>query len=180
MRMRCDLAVTCLAQAWFRGRSCYVTPAPYSAARSRAASPASSGASSTAPSRWRTPPLPSLMSPPARNSKVRVQDFALVFKMRIVCACDVNYVRGEQLCCKLLSFAMNPMTGCMLLSLPDHTRHAPRVSGRTGKYFRFGLEERSSVESYDRDLQRDVWVRSARLTHSRSLASGDGDDLSLS
>ena len=53
-------------------------------------------------------------------------------------------------------------------------------SGRTGKYFRDGVEDRSSVESYDKDLQKDVWKRSCRLTNMRSFTSDNYDDISLS
>ena len=42
----------------------------------------------------------------------------------------------------------------------------------TGKYFEKGQEERSSVESYDVDLQKDVWKISERLTNMRQSMAG--------
>ena len=44
------------------------------------------------------------------------------------------------------------------------------TTGRTGKFFRDGVEDRSSVESYDKDLQKDIWKKSCRLTNMKSFA----------
>ena len=53
--------------------------------------------------------------------------------------------------------------------------------GKSGKFFRDGVEDRSSPESYDVDLQKDVWRKSCRLVNVRSMVTEDGfDDISLS
>ena len=54
------------------------------------------------------------------------------------------------------------------------------LTGKTGKFWRDGIEDRSSIESYDRDLQRDVWKLSCKLCSIRSsLEDDDFDDISL-
>ena len=59
--------------------------------------------------------------------------------------------------------------------------HFILYAGKTGKFFRDGVEDRSSPESYDVDLQNDVWKKSSRLVNIRSMETGDGfDDISLS
>ena len=53
-------------------------------------------------------------------------------------------------------------------------------AGETGKFYRDGLESRSSAESYDHDLRDVVWKTSCRLVHCHSGgASDDLDDVSL-
>jgi len=53
--------------------------------------------------------------------------------------------------------------------------------GRSGKFFRDGLAERSSIESYDSDLQKAVWRISCQLVNYRSnLVNDTLDDISLS
>jgi hypothetical protein len=55
------------------------------------------------------------------------------------------------------------------------------ISGETGKYYKNGVPDRSSIESYDVDLQRAVWKMSSKLVNFRaSLLGDDLDDISLS
>lgn len=55
------------------------------------------------------------------------------------------------------------------------------IVGRSGKFFRDGLEDRSSIESYDSDLQKAVWRISCQLVNFRSSLVNDTlDDISLS
>lgn len=50
----------------------------------------------------------------------------------------------------------------------------------TGKYYSRGKEERSSVESYDGELQEKVWSTSCRiLNYHSNIADADMDELSL-
>ena len=54
-------------------------------------------------------------------------------------------------------------------------------AGRSGKFLRDGLEDRSSIESYDGDLQKAVWRVSCHLVNFHSSLLNDGlDDISLS
>ncbi|KAK2183819.1 hypothetical protein NP493_295g05017 [Ridgeia piscesae] len=56
-----------------------------------------------------------------------------------------------------------------------------KFEGRSGKFFRDGLAERSSIESYDSDLQKAVWRISCQLVNYRSnLVNDTLDDISLS
>ncbi len=57
---------------------------------------------------------------------------------------------------------------------------APSIVGKSGKFYRGGVEDRSSVESYDRDLQKDVWTISANLVNINKFADEGFDDVSLS
>ncbi|ELU11117.1 hypothetical protein CAPTEDRAFT_5178 [Capitella teleta] len=53
--------------------------------------------------------------------------------------------------------------------------------GETGKFYKDGVPDRSSIESYDVDLQKSVWRMSSKLMNIRSSNLGDDlDDISLS
>jgi len=52
-----------------------------------------------------------------------------------------------------------------------------KFDGKSGKFWRDLVEDRSSIESYDPDLQRDVYKMSRKLVHLRPNAgAGDEDD----
>jgi hypothetical protein len=55
------------------------------------------------------------------------------------------------------------------------------LQGETGKFYCDGIEERSSVESYDTDLQKAVWSTSCRLVNNRigNVEEDIDDDVSL-
>ena len=50
------------------------------------------------------------------------------------------------------------------------------ILGKSGKFWRDLIEDRSSIESYDRDLQRDVWKLSRKLCNIRTPHAMDNDD----
>jgi NAD(P)-dependent dehydrogenase (short-subunit alcohol dehydrogenase family) len=52
-----------------------------------------------------------------------------------------------------------------------------KYDGETGKYYRDGVVERSSTESYDHDLQRAVWRTSCNLVH--CVGNDDTDEDSI-
>lgn len=54
-----------------------------------------------------------------------------------------------------------------------------KYEGETGKFYRDGIEDRSSTESYDRDLQKTVWSISQKLIRCGSSEVDDFDDVSL-
>jgi hypothetical protein len=59
-------------------------------------------------------------------------------------------------------------------------RRHQQLPGETGKFYSDGVEERSSVESYDCDLQKTVWRISGDLVHhSSGIVNEDLDDISV-
>jgi len=91
--------------------------------------------------------------------------------------------RGFQICC-----LHNVLRRCTKFTRT--ARHAARqvadiaisdrYAGRNGKYFVDGVDDRSSVESYDRDIQKEVWTMSCKLVGVDYSQDEDFDDISLS
>lgn len=52
-------------------------------------------------------------------------------------------------------------------------------SGKNGKYFVDGVSERSSIQSYDKDLQKKVWMLSSNVVNINTFTDEDFDDISL-
>lgn len=76
-------------------------------------------------------------------------------------------------CCKITKTIRQAATQIVNLATSE------KYEGETGKYYCDGIEDRSSPESYDRDLQKTVWTISQKLIRCRSSEVDDFDDISL-
>jgi len=63
----------------------------------------------------------------------------------------------------------------LICDVADSVKYAEK----TGKYFVEGVEDRSSIESYDRDLQKSVWKKTSDLLGVNRFADEGFDDVSL-